>query len=500
VVADRLVSPAEAALVLARARRFVESCVPEPPTLAGAWSPLPGPQRTALESPADELFYGGAAGGGKTDLLLGLALTQHRSAIIFRREYKQLRGVIERSREVIGRLGRFNGQENIWRFADDRIIELGAVEHEWDKAKYQGRPHALKAFDELPQFTESQYRFLIGWARTTVPGERVRVVAAGNPPTSAEGEWVIRYWGPWLDETHAHPADPGELRWYGVVDGHDVEVEDGRPFLSNGETIRPKSRTFLPARLSDNPYLEATGYAAILQGMPEPLRSQMLYGDFTIGLSADPYQLIERRHLTEARARPAAYDPAAGAVVAGLDVAGPGEDESVLVVRQGSAILAVTGFADADARGPVLAALRPWRHRGLVRVNVDSAGLGHYFARHLEDAGLRVRDVNVGEAPTSDAARERYANLKAELYWSLRERFADGDVAGLTDQATLAQLAGLRYQHDARGRVKIESKDDAQKRGVKSPDRAEALMLAFAPDDPRALRAGLYGLTTGSAR
>jgi len=494
------VSAAEAAIVLARTRRFVESCVPVAPPTAPAWTPLPGPQSRALESQADELFYGGAAGGGKTDLLLGLALTQHRSAIIFRREFRQLRGIIERSRHVIGRLGRFNGQEAVWRFDDDRFIEFGAVEHEWDKSKYQGRPHAAKLFDELPQFTESQYRFLIGWARSTVPGERVRVVAAGNPPTSAEGEWVIRYWGPWLDETHAHPAEPGELRWYGVVDGQDVEVKDGEPFRHNGETIYPKSRTFLPARLADNPYLEATGYAATLQGMPEPLRSQMLYGDFTIGLSADPYQLLERRWLLEAGTRTAAYRPDGGPVVAGLDVAGPGEDESVLVVRQGQGILEVCAFGDADARGPVLAALRPWRHRGLVRVNVDTAGLGHYLARHLEDAGLRVRDVNVGTSPTTDDAREKYANLKAEAYWALRERFADGDVSGLTDRTMLAQLAGLRYQHDARGRVVIERKEDARKRGVKSPDRAEALMLAFLPDDPAALRAQVYGLRTGAPR
>ena len=55
-----------------------------------------------------------------------------------------------------------------------------------------------------------------------------------------------------------------------------------------------------------------------------------------------------------------------------------------------------------------------------------------------------------------------------------------GDLAGLTDERTIAQLAGIRYSHNPRGQVVIESKDDARKRGVKSPDRAEAVMLAFA--------------------
>ena len=69
---------------------------------------------------------------------------------------------------------------------------------------------------------------------------------------------------------------------------------------------------------------------------------------------------------------------------------------------------------------------------------------------------------------------------KAELYWGLRQRFQAGDVAGLTDERTIGQLAGIRYRHTARGQVEIERKEDARKRGVKSPDRAEAVMLALA--------------------
>jgi hypothetical protein len=65
-------------------------------------------------------------------------------------------------------------------------------------------------------------------------------------------------------------------------------------------------------------------------------------------------------------------------------------------------------------------------------------------------------------------------------------------VAGLTDQTTISQLASIRYEHDARGRVVIEPKAKARDRGVRSPDRAEECMLAFAPDDPKAGLAELY--------
>jgi len=169
----------------------------------------------------------------------------------------------------------------------------------------------------------------------------------------------------------------------------------------------------------------------------------------------------------------------------------------VLALRQGPRLLDLAAWVDPDPRGAVLAALAPWRHRGLERVTVDTAGIGHYLARHLEDHGITVSDVNVGERPWSTDGAERYANLKAELYWSLRERFADGEVSGLEDRTLLSQLAGLRYEHDSRGRVKIESKQDAVKRGLKSPDRAEALMLAFSPTNPSDLRASLYGLRSG---
>jgi hypothetical protein len=145
-----------------------------------------------------------------------------------------------------------------------------------------------------------------------------------------------------------------------------------------------------------------------------------------------------------------------------------------------------------DPRGDVLAFLRDYVGQGLRTVNVDSAGIGWNFYLHLKDHldGVEVVPVNVGEKPTTDEMAEKRINLKAELYMNLRERFESGEIDGITDsvvkgglrEASLTnQLAGIRYKHDSRGRVVIESKEDARKRGVKSPDRAEMLMLTYAP-------------------
>lgn len=164
-------------------------------------------------------------------------------------------------------------------------------------------------------------------------------------------------------------------------------------------------------------------------------------------------------------------------IEAGVDVAGPGEDETVLTVRHGPQVLLQRGWSQADPRGEVLAALRPYGEK-LSTVKVDSVGQGHYFARHLEDNGYRgkIVDVNVGESPND---KERYVNLKAEIYWGLRQRLRDGHLSGLTNEKVISQMASIKYSHNARGQVVIESKDDARKRGVKSPDYAESLMLAF---------------------
>jgi len=177
----------------------------------------------------------------------------------------------------------------------------------------------------------------------------------------------------------------------------------------------------------------------------------------------------------EAAAAPAAPDPARP-WVAGVDVAGPGEDETVLCLRRGPAIAEIAAWSLPDPLGPLVARLRPYRAEGLT-VNVDSIGIGYHLAHRLREAGFEVREVNVGERPDDP---EKYANLKAELYWGLRQRFEAGGVAGLADDLAVSQLAGIRYSHNARGQVVIESKEAARKRGVRSPDRAEAVMLAFA--------------------
>ena len=169
----------------------------------------------------------------------------------------------------------------------------------------------------------------------------------------------------------------------------------------------------------------------------------------------------------------------------GVDVAGPGEDETVLVARVGGVIIAQHAWSLPDSRGVLSAALNRLRENPRLRVGpvvVDAVGIGYHVATHLADQGYDVLAFNAGGSPL-DA--EHFVNAKAEAYWALRESLERSAVAGLTDEEMQAQLAGIRYRHTPSGRVEIESKEDAKKRGQQSPDRAEALVLAFARVVPR---------------
>src|SRR5262249_1185442 len=139
------------------------------------WCPnSPGPQFDAYHCQADELLYGGQAGGGKSDLLLGLSLTAHKSSLIMRRINKDAMKLAQGGWDIVGSRDGFNAQQQQWRIRG-RVIDFGGCEMESDKQRYKGNPHDFIGFDEGSDFLESQYRFIIGWLRSADATQRCRV-------------------------------------------------------------------------------------------------------------------------------------------------------------------------------------------------------------------------------------------------------------------------------------------------------------------------------------
>ncbi|MFZ0678106.1 hypothetical protein [Candidatus Binatus sp.] len=172
---------------------------------------------------------------------------------------------------------------------------------------------------------------------------------------------------------------------------------------------------------------------------------------------------------------------------AGVDVGG-GTAETVAYVcefREGRiGIVGMCAWRGQDTRGQAVGFLNQFRSR-LCVVNVDSIGVGHNFGLHLRDERFPVEMVNVAlpcqskpNLGENDPAR-RFVNQKASFYQALADAFERDQVDGLMDEETIGQLAGIRWELDSQGRIRIESKERARERGALSPDRAEALMLAL---------------------
>jgi hypothetical protein len=455
----------------------------------------------AVESPADELFFGGSAGGGKTWCLLGLALTRHKKTLFLRRESVQLTAAVDSVKRISGPAAswRSSGHGGILRLGA-RSVELAGCEHEDDKWKYQGRDHDLKCFDEISHFSRDQYKFIIGWNRTDDPRQRCRVVCAGNPPTTAAGRWVVEEWAPWLDDTFHDPAAPGELRWYTCLDGVLTWLRRPEPVLHKGESVTPRSRTFIPARLQDNPVLMATGYLATLQAMPEPLRSQMLYGDFTIGLEDDVWQLIPTAWVKAAQARWTPEPPEGQALSAlGVDVAHGGAAQTVIAPRYGPWFGRLKKYKGAVTdSGSKAAHLVLKEHDGHAPVYVDAIGYGASCTDSLkEQIGRLAEAVNVS-TPTDmfDPSRKyRLVNVRSAMFWGLREALNPENDFGLMlppDPELLADLTALRYEAKASGIV-VEDKKKVAERIGRSPDCGDAVALSLGINK-RTLRASSIGL------
>lgn len=451
---------------------------------AYTWLPIPGPQMDAYYSKADILFYGGSAGGGKTDLLLGLALTKHKKTAIFRREGVQLQGCIDRMEEILGTKDGFRGDSYIWKRPDGRQVEFGSCKDFGSERKWQGRPHDLKCFDEITHFLEAQFRYLTTWNRTTDTMQRCRVVATGNPPTDSNGDWVRHYWGPWLQPEHPNPAQPGELRYFTTLKGEDIECPGGEPFQHNGRWIYPKSRTFIPSKVQDNPFLMSTDYEATLQALPEPLRSQMLHGDFTAGTDDDPWQVIPTDWVRRAQDRWQDLAPKdRGPMDAiGVDPARGGMDETVLARRYGSWFMLESYPGSQTPDGPAVAALVVQILKDRAPVHVDVIGIGSSVYDHLIGTDVHTIPINAAERcnHTDRSAALRMSNFRAYMYWKLREDLDpknDEEIALPPGAEVRADLCAPKWKLISSG-VQIESKEDIKQRIGRSPDKGDAIVMA----------------------
>lgn len=497
--------------------------------------PTPGPQYMAFTSPADIIGYGGAAGGGKTYLISGLALTEHKKSVIFRQNKNQTRKFVQDFGEIIGNSNGYSSQNSEWKY-DGRLIEFGGLEDPKDYEKWQGRDHDLKAYDEATQMREFDVRYTMGWNRSPDPSQRCRSLLTFNPPTTAEGRWVVRFFAPWLDPLHPNPAADGELRWFTTVgDNEDYECTGPEPFvLKRGadgyeliydfdpadyreeDIIRPKSRTFVTARVTDNPYYMATGYIQQLQLLPEPLRSQMLKGDFMAGVEDDERQLIPTHWVEAAMERYKALTTKADfkwpeMATMGVDAArggnmggttgSTGKDKMVIACRHDSPLVRIVAplivAKGVDVNTGNLAAAQVIQHRRHnAPIQLDVAAIGTSVLDALNENNIHTVALN-GAAQSTGKDKSgvlKFSNRRAEFHWRMREALdpeAEIPTALPPDPELLADLTAPRWTVKSNGIV-VEPKAEIKKRIGRSPDRGEAVMYSNVDTPKRDYSTGMY--------
>lgn len=217
------------------------------------WTPNPK-QAEFLTADCREMLYGGAAGGGKSVALLIAALQfaamPGYAALLLRRTFADLNlpdALVPLSHQWLQGKASWDGQKHRWQFPNGSVLQFGYLETEIDKYRYQGAAFQFIGFDELTQFTESQYRYLFSRLRrrddVNVP---LRMRAASNPGGIGH-DWVKRRF-----------VDPA----------------------------RTAAREFVPARLEDNPKLDAEAYEESLNQLDPITRAQLRSGDWDVVASS----------------------------------------------------------------------------------------------------------------------------------------------------------------------------------------------------------------------
>lgn len=456
--------------------------------------PNEGQQTKAYNSEADILLYGGAASGGKSFLLMGLASQEHKRSIIFRRELAQTDGLEDAGKAIIGDSARFVGSPlPEWNWSEERSLTLAGLREPGDWTKHAGRERDFYGYDEAGEFTRDQVASLIAWNRGP-PGQRCRIVLASNPPRiGSDGFWIQEWFAPWLDHHFANPAEDGELRWAILIDGSPRWVDGPGEIEVDGEFYKPLSFTFVEAKIADNPYRNTPEYRARLNSLPEPLRSQLLFGNFTIGGEDPENQLIPTQWIVEAQQRWTSVPPVGIPLCAiGVDVAMGGADKSVIAKRHDGwfapleAIPGIETPSGQEVAGKVLS-----KRYDRAKVVVDlGGGWGGDTLKHLVINGVDASGyMGVKQSPTGRTRDNQlsFYNERTKAYWRMREALdphqqGGSPIALPPDRELLADLAAATYEirSSKRGMViKAESKEDVVKRLGRSTDKGDAVIMCW---------------------
>jgi hypothetical protein len=327
-----------------------------------------------------------------------------------------------------------------------------------DPSRFQGfhAQYILLIIDEAAGVKNDIYDASEG----IVSSQNAKVLYIGNP-TSTEGMFYQAFKTPDIHKIHISAFDTPNFTEFGITpkdiatDTWKAKITHNlpRPYLITPEWVRDKW---------------------VRWGEDSPMYYSRVLGDFPLQ-SSDmliPLGLIEQAALREIL--PAEGDPEQ----IGADIARFGSDKTEFLYRKGGKVIEIQEHTHMDTMEVSARLFDFSRFHPYAKLCVDVVGIGAGVVdrlRQLEEK-REVFDINVG-LPARDS--ERFFNLRAELYWGLRDRFFEGSIQIPDDEELKAELANIKFSYTPKGQIKLESKEEMKMRGVGSPDKADALALAF---------------------
>ena len=225
----------------------------------------PSPRQRAFLSldSVQEVLFGGAAGGGKTDAMLMAAAKyigdpEYRG-IIFRRTLKNAKesgSILDRALEWWTQLAHYSGDKNRFTYPSGATISFGTLEHENTKYNYNSTEFHFVGFDELTEFTQGQYDYLLSRLRRRAGCKIPLRARAATNPGGVGHAWVKEYF--LSDEAVAGAAS-----------------ENYHHVYYKGE------RAFVPSKLTDNAHVDQEEYTRTLERRGRVTRARLLAGDWT---------------------------------------------------------------------------------------------------------------------------------------------------------------------------------------------------------------------------
>ncbi len=298
-------------------------------------------------------------------------------------------------------------------------------------ASKKGMTLGWVGIDQVEEVSEIHYNNLIGRLSLNIPNIRYKVLLTANPMPG------------WVKQT----------------------------FIVN----HPKDMVYIPSLPKDNPYLPANYEAELRESYPDELVRAWLDGDWDVMETGN--FVFGYTEITKAVDR--VVDDT-GLKMMGVDLAWGGVDENIAVIRQGQKVIALERwvFRKEDTMLSVQKIIELIERYQLVHksVNIDAISGGNPIYSRLRELGYDVHPVIAGEVAED---KDHYINSRAEMYYQLQKRFRDNEISIPNDRDLIAQLASIKYEIASERKLQLVSKEYMRKHGEHSPDRADALALAF---------------------